>query len=138
MTIADSHGLPVAISTHEASTHEVKLVEKTLSGCFARARPKRLMGYMTYDSDPLDQTLSKRGISMIAPHKANRVKPATQDARELRRYKKDGRFKGCLPGYSSLEDAKHDLTTMTKITLALFNSLASLFYSETTFEICSN
>jgi hypothetical protein len=28
MAIADSKGLPIAISTHEASTHEVKLVEK--------------------------------------------------------------------------------------------------------------
>jgi hypothetical protein len=31
MAIADSNGLPIAISTHEASTHEVKLVEKTIS-----------------------------------------------------------------------------------------------------------
>lgn len=88
MAIADRHGLPVAVSTHEASTHEVKLVEKTISKCFAPTKPKRLIGDMAYDSDPLDRQLKKSRIKMIAPHKRNRVKPATQDGRELRRYRK--------------------------------------------------
>ena len=44
---------------------------------------------MAYDSDPLDKCLSEeRGIELIAPHKNNRVKSATQDGRALRRYKK--------------------------------------------------
>jgi len=42
---------------------------------------------MAYDSDPLDKILKRNCIKMIAPHKANRVKRATQDGRELRRYK---------------------------------------------------
>jgi len=88
MAIADSHGLPVAISTHEASVHEIKLVEETISKCFSPTKPKRLIGDMAYDSDPLDKALRKRKIRLIAPHKRNRVKTPTQDGRELRRYKR--------------------------------------------------
>jgi transposase len=88
MAIADSNGLPVAISTHGASPHEVNLVKETLSKGFTKAKPKRLIGDMAYDSDPLDRELKKLKIKMIAPHKSNRVKPATQDGRELRRYKR--------------------------------------------------
>src|SRR5262249_12332854 len=39
-----------------------------------------------YDSDPLDAELRKDGIEMIAPHRGNRSKPATQDRRRLSRY----------------------------------------------------
>ena len=88
MAITDSNGLPIAISTHEASTHEVKLVEETISKCFTPTKPKRLIGDMAYDSDPLDKVLRKKRIKMIAPHKSNRVKPPTQDGRELRRYRR--------------------------------------------------
>lgn len=45
-----------------------------------------MIGDLAYDSDPLDQRLHQRGIQLIAPHKANRVKAKTQDGRELRRY----------------------------------------------------
>ena len=48
-----------------------------------------MIGDRAYDSDPLDDRLAKeRGVEMIAPHKGNRKKPATQDGRPLRRYKK--------------------------------------------------
>jgi len=47
-----------------------------------------LIGDMAYDSDPLDKVLRKKRIKMIAPHKSNRVKPPTQDGRELRRYRR--------------------------------------------------
>jgi len=39
-----------------------------------------------YDSDPLDEELRRDGIEMIAPHRSNRSRPATQDGRRLRRY----------------------------------------------------
>ncbi|MBK4739240.1 transposase [Noviherbaspirillum sp. DKR-6] len=41
-----------------------------------------------YDSDPLDQKLAQRGIELIAPHRKNRIRAATQDGRPLRRYKR--------------------------------------------------
>jgi len=51
-------------------------------------KPKRLIGDKAYDSDPLDKQMARRKVKMIAPHKKNRKKPATQDGRELRRYRK--------------------------------------------------
>lgn len=38
--------------------------------------------------DPLDAELAERGIELIAAHRSNRKKPATQDGRKLRRYKR--------------------------------------------------
>jgi transposase len=47
-----------------------------------------LIGDRAYDSDKLDAELKEQGIEMIAPHRRNRKKPATQDGRVLRRYKR--------------------------------------------------
>jgi transposase len=88
MVVADSHGFPVAAHAASASPHEVTLVGDTLHSCFTSERPRRLVGDRAYDSDPLDRELAAEGIEMIAPHKSNRVKPATQDGRALRRYRR--------------------------------------------------
>ncbi len=66
----------------------MKLVEDTLNQMFIGEKPQRLIGDRAYDSDLLDASLQKQGIEMIAPHKSNRKKPATQDGRVLRRYKR--------------------------------------------------
>ena len=50
------------------------------------AKPENLIGDRAYDSDPLDDELRRDGIEMIAPHRANRSKPPTQDRRRLSRY----------------------------------------------------
>ena len=47
----------------------------------------RVITDKAYDSDPLRDRLRRRGIELICPHK-NRVRPATQDGRALRRYRK--------------------------------------------------
>ncbi len=47
-----------------------------------------MIGDKAYDSDPLDARLAEQGIELIAPHRANRKKPKTQDGRPLRRYKR--------------------------------------------------
>ena len=48
-----------------------------------------MIGDKAYDSDPLDTQLADEfGIELIAPHRDNRVRPATQDGRALRRYKR--------------------------------------------------
>lgn len=68
--------------------HEIRLVKATIKSRFTRQKPKKLIGDLAYDSDPLDKDLSKKmGIELIAPHKINRVKPKTQDGRVLRRYR---------------------------------------------------
>ena len=69
----------------------MRLVEPTLDACFVSEVPVILIGDKAYDSDPLDASLSDRGIDRVAPHKKNRKKAATQDGRRLRRYKR--RFK---------------------------------------------
>ena len=88
MAVAEGAGFPLAISVGSAAPHEVTLVEDTLGKRFTEEKPERLIGDRAYDSDPLDERLQEQGIEMIAPHKSNRKKPATQDGRPLRRYKK--------------------------------------------------
>ncbi|MCK9407823.1 MAG: IS5 family transposase [Bacteroidetes bacterium] len=88
MAVADGAGLPIAIHATSASPHEVTLVEDTLSRRITCATPQRIIGDLAYDSDPLDQRLARRRIELIAPHKINRVKPATQDGRPLRCYRR--------------------------------------------------
>ena len=89
MAIADACGLPVAIDIQSASPHEIKLVEATIKSRFIKRAPERMIGDKAYDSDPVDQRLLKEhGTELIAPHKANRKRPNTQDGRSLRRYKR--------------------------------------------------
>jgi transposase len=89
MGITDAFGLPVSVSTSSARPHEVKLVDDALDACFLKNVPEKITGDMAYDSDRLDKRLAEeRGVELIAPHKSNRVKPATQDGRTLRRYRK--------------------------------------------------
>jgi len=86
MAITDRAGLPIAVHIESAAPHEAKLVTATLAQRFVRSRPAILIGDKAYDSDPLDRQLRRRAITMIAPHKDNRVKLPTQDGRSLRRY----------------------------------------------------
>ena len=88
MGMADFHGLPIAVHAASASPHEVTLVRETLEQGLTREQPRRLIGDRAYDSDTLDAQLAGLGIEMIAPHKSNRVKAATQDGRRLRRYRR--------------------------------------------------
>src|SRR5215211_9055433 len=88
MAVADGSGLPLAIYTQNASPHEVRLVRQTLVERFTDDAPERLIGDKAYDSDPLDKELREQEVELIAPHKSNRKKPATQDGRKLRRYKR--------------------------------------------------
>ena len=94
MAVADRSGLPIAIHIAPAAPqnaskgYEITLVEATLASRFVLEAPQRLIGDKAYDSDPLDEQLQAEGIELIAPHKANRVKPATKDGRKLRRYQR--------------------------------------------------
>ncbi len=88
MVVADAYGLPLAADAASARPHEVTLVRDTLQARFTRAQPRRLVGDRAYDSDPLDRELAAEGIELIAPHRANRLKPRTQDGRTLRRYRR--------------------------------------------------
>lgn len=89
MAAVDGAGLPLAVGIASASPHEVKVVEAALDDSLIDELPDRLIGDKAYDSDKLDERLwNERGVKLIAPHRRGRKRPATQDGRELRRYKR--------------------------------------------------
>ena len=88
MAVADSSGTPIAIHTASASPHELTLIEGTIEQRFTEDLPERLIGDRAYDSDPQDAKLADQGIELIAPHRGNRSRPATQDGRPLRRFRR--------------------------------------------------
>jgi transposase len=53
-----------------------------------RQKPARVIADKGYDSDALRERLRRRGIALIAPHRSNRCRTATQEGRVLRRYQK--------------------------------------------------
>ena len=88
LAVGDGASLPLAVYAESAAPHEVTLVRETLLETFTDELPDRLIGDKAYDSDPLDAELASAGIEMIAPHRAKRRKPPTQDGRALRRYRR--------------------------------------------------
>ena len=97
MVVVDGRGLPLGNYLHSASPAEVKLAETTLATIRVgrshqagrpRQKPLPVIADKAYDSDPLRKRLRQRGIELICPHKKNRVRPATQDGRALRRYRR--------------------------------------------------
>jgi transposase len=96
MVLVDGRGTPLGVHLDSASPAEVKLAETTLETVRVghtgpgrpRTRPERVISDRAYDSDPLRGRFDKRGIELIVPHRSNRKKPATQDGRSLRRYKR--------------------------------------------------
>ena len=97
MVVVDGRGLPLGNYLHSASPAEVKLAETTLATIRVgrrhhagrpKQKPLRVIADKAYDSDPLRERLRQRGIELICPHKKNRVRPATQDGRALRRYRR--------------------------------------------------
>jgi transposase len=97
MVVVDGRGLPLGNYLHSASPAEVKLAETTLATIRVgrshhsgrpRQKPMRVIADKAYDSDPLRKRLRQRGIELICPHKRNRVRPASQDGRVLRRYQR--------------------------------------------------
>ena len=96
MVVVDGAGVPLGSHLTSASPAEVRLAEPTLNAISVprggRGRPKkkpaRVIADRAYDSDPLRGRLQRRGIQRICPHRRNRRKPATQDGRALRRYRR--------------------------------------------------
>ena len=88
MLLVDGSGLPLAIDVHSARPAEVTLIEPLLDQAVTPYVPHRVIYDRAADSDPLRQRLAERGIELICPHRHGRVRPATQDGRPLRRYRK--------------------------------------------------
>lgn len=88
MVLADGHGIPVAPEIHSARPAEVNLIKPLLDGQLLPKPPERLISHRVTDSDTLQDRLASLGIELICPHRSNRVKPARQDGRKLRRNKR--------------------------------------------------
>ena len=88
MLLVDARGTPLGVDIASASPAEVQLIEPLLEKRVLRKRPKRLIYDRAADSDPLRKRLAKRCIELICPHRRGRKRPATQDGRPLRRYKR--------------------------------------------------
>ena len=97
MVVVDGAGVPLGNDLHSASPAEVRLAEGTLQTIRVgrrhrpgrpRQKPERVIADGGYDSDPLRERLARRGIELIAPHHKNRTRPATQDGRAFRRYRR--------------------------------------------------
>lgn len=99
MVAVDDAGVPLGEHLHSASPAEVRPAETTLATIREgrrhragrlRQKPVRVIVDNGYDSDPLRKRLRRCGIKLICPHKKDRVRPATQDDRDLRRYRRLG------------------------------------------------
>ena len=101
------------------------------------AKPQNLIGDRAYDSDPLDVELRRDGIEMIAPHRSNRSKPATQDGRRLRRYARRWVVERFFDGFNGSVGSSSDGSITPRISSASSNSLAWLS-SSGDFEIGSS
>jgi transposase len=88
MVHSDAAGLPLGVHIASASPHEVTLIEALLERRRMRRLPRRLIYDLAADRDPLRRRLLRRGIELICPHRSNRTRPATQDGRKLRRYRR--------------------------------------------------
>ncbi len=88
MLLVDGAGLPLAIDVDSASPAEVTLIEPLLDRAVTPYVPPRLIYDRAADSDPLRARLAARDVELICPHRQGRVRPATQDGRPLRRYRK--------------------------------------------------
>ncbi len=88
MLLVDGAGLPLGIDIASASAAEVTLIEPLLDRAVTKHLPERLLYDRAADSDPLRERLAERGVELICPHRRGRKRPATQDGRALRRFRR--------------------------------------------------
>ncbi len=78
----------MACRTASASPAEITLVEGLAAEVTVVNGPVPLIADRAYDSDPHRARLLARGFDLVCPHRRGRKRPATQDLRKLRRYKR--------------------------------------------------
>ena len=84
-------GVPLAALTDAANVSEVVLGPVALAGVpdeIVLPPEVPVLADRGYDSDPLREDLAADGFRLIAPHRQNRTRPATNDGRRLRRCKR--------------------------------------------------
>jgi IS5 family transposase len=89
--VVDATGIPIGVATDAAHVPETELGGVALAGiprAVAVPDGTPVVADRGYDSDPLREQLAAAGFTLVAPHRANRVKPRTADGRRLRRYRR--------------------------------------------------
>jgi hypothetical protein len=80
MAIVDRHGLPLAVSTHAANHHEVRLVQLCFDFYMVEAKPENLIGDRAYDSDARSRVTSgwhrDDRAAPLEPNEAADARPA--------------------------------------------------------------
>lgn len=88
MALADSCGLPLAVTIAEGCCHDVSLVDQTLDETVIDKLPAKLIADKAFDSAKLASALqNERHVELIAPKRATSRRRA-QDGRALRRYRR--------------------------------------------------
>lgn len=88
MLMVDGNGLPISGFITSAQDAEVNTVETLVEVRACQRQPERLLYDKAADADWLRESLERRGIELVCPHRENRKKPPLQDGRSLRRYKR--------------------------------------------------
>lgn len=88
MLMVDGEGTPLSAFTLSANQAEVNAVETLVDERTTEKKPARLLYDKAADADWLRERMDARGIELITPHRRNRTRPALQDGRSLRRYKR--------------------------------------------------
>jgi transposase len=88
MLMVDGEGLPIAADIASASKAECQLIDGLIDKKATDQHVPRLIYDKAADSDALRDRLATKRIDLICPHRKNRKRPAKQDRRKLRRYKR--------------------------------------------------
>ena len=91
MLMIDGEGTPLSAFITSASHAEVNTIETLVETRVPEKKPRRLLYDRAADADWIRESLAAKEIELICPHRRGRKKPATQDGRKLRRYRR--RFK---------------------------------------------
>ena len=116
MVLMDGDRTPLGVIITAANESEVNHIERLLDAAVVELPDEsRLLYDGAADSDPLRERLAERGVELICPHRRNRVKPATQDGRKLRRRRhrwKVERVNAWLQSYGRIAIRKDYLAVM--------------------------
>ena len=89
--LTDARGTPLGAATDAAGVSETVLGPTALADIPPRvALPPMapVVADRAYDSDPLRGHLAERGFRPLSPHRRGRVRPASNDGRRMRRYRR--------------------------------------------------
>ena len=89
--MTDAAGVVIGVATDAAGVPETVLGPAALAEippCVVLPPMVPVVADRAYDSDRLREDLAGRGFRLLSPHRRGRVRPATNDGRRMRRYRR--------------------------------------------------